>query len=266
MSAEYNNLASLAHRAADVSGQAILPYFRSELAIDNKAATDKFDPVTEGDRAGERAIRELISQAAPEHGLVGEEFDDIQSKGPYRWIIDPIDGTRAFLLGLPTWGTLIGLEKDGEPILGVMNQPFVGERFWSDGSQSFNRTASGARHVLKTRTTVASLKDAHIAASHPDMFHEAAEAEGFNRLKHATRDSRFGTDCYAYCLLAAGHIDIVVEAGLQPYDIVALIPIIKCAGGHVTDWNGNSASAGGRVIASANAQLHEQALQVLAGK
>ena len=255
-------LTGVAHELADASGAAILPYFRSHMDVENKSA-ERFDPVTAGDRAGERAIREKLADRLPGHGILGEEFQETHGAGRHRWVIDPIDGTRAFILGLPTWGTLIGLERDGAPAVGLMDQPFTRERFWSDGQKSWYRRAGEAARELKTRPTA--LAEAHIAATTPGLFGAGAEQAAFARLQAATRDVRYGADCYAYCLLAAGLIDVVCEAGLQPYDIVALIPIIENAGGRVTTWEGAPANRGGRILACGDARVHDEVLALLQG-
>ncbi len=252
---------ALMHQAADAAGQAILPFFRTGLDVDVKPGNRPFDPVTEGDRAGEQAIRSLLASGAPNDAVFGEEFGAIEPAAPsgYRWIIDPIDGTRGFILGLPTWGTLIGVEKDGVPTLGLMDQPYVGERFYSDGTASYFARHTTTPRRLETRNTQ-SLAEAHMAATHPDIFASPHERSVFDKFRQRVRDTRFGTDCYAYCLLAAGFIDIVIEAGLQSYDVAALIPIIEHAGGCITTWDGAPAQAGGRIIATANPALHAAAL------
>ena len=260
----YSNLISFAHRLGDASATTILPYFRSDLAVDVKGPQDAaFDPVTEGDRAAEATIRGLIEEKFPNHAILGEEHGAKQTDSAYRWVIDPIDGTRAFILGLPTWGTLIGLEIDGKPRIGLMNQPFTGDRFWADGETAFYRCGTGDIRQIRTRASV-SLADAQMACTHPDMFSADVEASVYQAATQATRSCRLGTDCFGYALLAAGLIDLVVEAHLQPYDIVALIPIIEQAGGVVTAWDGGEARHGGRVVAAANPTLHAEVLDLIA--
>lgn len=255
-----SDLVRLAHRLADLSGTAILPHFRAALDVENKSK-ERFDPVTAGDRAAEQAIRNELARLAPTHGILGEEFKETQGQSPYRWVIDPIDGTRAFILGLPTWGTLIGLEVDGKPFIGLMDQPYTRERFWCDGTASYlRRTGHPARQLRSRRTTLA---DAHLATTSPSLFQTDHERAVFESLQRATRDTRFGTDCYAYCLVAAGLVDVVIEAGLQAYDIVALIPIIEQAGGRVTDWSGGPASRGGQVLACGDPAVHDEVLELI---
>ena len=260
----YSDLMSFAHRLGDASATTILPYFRNDLAVDIKGPPDAaFDPVTEGDRAAEATIRGLIEETFPDHAILGEEHGAKHAISSYRWVIDPIDGTRAFILGLPTWGTLIGLEIDDVPRIGLMNQPFTGDRFWADGDAAFYRRNTGASRRISTRASVA-LADALMACTHPDMFSEGVEASVYQAATQATRSCRLGTDCFGYALLAAGLIDLVIEAHLQPYDIVALIPIIEQAGGVITSWDGGAARHGGRVVAAANPTLHAQALDLIA--
>jgi histidinol phosphatase-like enzyme (inositol monophosphatase family) len=258
---DFNCLAAFAQRLADASGAAIRPYFRGQVDIDNKASGSSFDPVTEADRAAERAIRELIIGAYPNHGIVGEEFDDRAAECDCSWILDPIDGTRAFIMGLPMWGTLIGLNVGGKPALGLMDQPFTRERYWSDADVAYYRGPDGERTV-KTRAC-ASLAEARLACTTLEMFTDPRDLERFQELSGQARLTRFGTDCYAYCQLAMGQIDLVVEASLKPFDIAPLIPIIEKAGGVVTSWDGGDASQGGRVVAAGDPRLHEAAVEAL---
>lgn len=254
----------VAHDLADLSAKAILPQFRKAIAVEDKGGAAGFDPVTAADKAAERVIRRALAQRFPDHGIVGEEFGARDGAGRYRWIIDPIDGTKAFVMGLPTWGTLIGLTDDGQPLLGLMNQPYVGERFWGSGGSAHVRGAQGRTRRLRTRACPR-LGDAILSATTPAMFKPGHERAAFDRLSSQCRMTRFGSDCYAYCLLAAGLVDLVVESGLKTVDIAPLIPIIEGAGGVVTDWTGGPAVAGGRVVAAGDARLHRRALDSLAG-
>lgn len=260
----YASLIDFAHDLADLAGQAILPHFRKAIAVENKAGAGNFDPVTIADRAAERVISRSLAERWPDHGVIGEEFGKRTGSSRYRWVIDPIDGTKGFILGLPTWGTLIGLIDGEAPLLGVMSQPFTRERFWSAQKASYLRVGDGKPKRIRTRACT-DLAAAMLSTTHPDLFAAGAEAEAFQRMKRATRMTRYGGDCYAYCLLAAGHIDVVVEAGLKPHDIVALIAIIERAGGCVTTWAGGAATEGGRIVASGDPRLHEKAMRVLAG-
>ncbi len=257
-------LIAFAHELADAAGAAILPHFRRRLVVDNKAGDGGYDPVTAADRAAELVVRDLVRARFPSHGFEGEEFGDEALEQPWRWVVDPIDGTRAFVLGLPIWGTLIGLTREGVPVLGVMDQPFTRERFWADEQASWMRDPNGQRSRLETRKA-ADLGSAQMTTTHPDLFAPGEERLGFERIKSTVQACRYGGDCYTYCLLAAGHIDLIVEAGLKPYDVTALVPIIERAGGVITTWDGGPASRGGRILAAGDKRLHAEAMRVLAG-
>jgi histidinol phosphatase-like enzyme (inositol monophosphatase family) len=247
---------------ASVSGQAILPFFRTAIAAADKSKGDVgFDPVTEADRAGEAVMRQMIKRTFPSHGIVGEEYGDEGAGAEFVWVLDPIDGTRSFISGLPVWGTLIGLLRNGSPCFGMMHQPFTGERFSGDGGNATWRGANGTTRTLRTRPC-ARLSEATISATTPRMFTGAA-LEAYERVENAARLARFGYDCYAYCMLAAGHMDLVIETGLKPYDIVALVPIIEGAGGVVTTWTGGPAAEGGAILAAGDPRLHAEALALL---
>lgn len=248
-------------RLAEASGAAIMPHFRAPLSVTNKAGGDAYDPVTVADHAAEDAIRALIKAAFPQHGIYGEEHGYEAGDSGLTWVIDPIDGTRAFITGVPLWGTLIALHDGEKPILGVMDQPFTHERF-----VGFGRTAElrmpGSTTPLRTRPC-ASLGEARLQCTHTAMFN-AGERTVFDDLARRVRLTRFSGDCYAYCMLAAGSIDLIVESGLMPYDVQALIPIIRAAGGLMTNWSGGDCGNGGQVIAAGDKRVHEQAMQVLA--
>jgi histidinol phosphatase-like enzyme (inositol monophosphatase family) len=254
---------AVAHELADLSGAAILPYFRRSIRVENKAGKGGFDPVTAADRSAERAISRSLSRYWPEHGLEGEEYGSRRGAGRLRWVVDPIDGTRAFILGLPVWGTLIGLMDGDIPLLGMMDQPYIRERFWSGVRASYLRGPDGKQRRLKTRACD-QLGNAMLSTTSPDLFAPGVEQRGFAALKARVRAARYGGDCYAYCLLAAGYIDVVVESGLKAHDVVALIPIIERAGGCITTWDGRSAAGGGRIVATGDPRLHEEVLGVLA--
>jgi histidinol phosphatase-like enzyme (inositol monophosphatase family) len=254
-----------AHVLADISSEAILPHFRKAHIVRNKSGNAGFDPVTAADKAAERAIRKAIVERFPSHGIIGEEYGTLAGDGRYSWLIDPIDGTRAFITGSPLWGTLIGLTDGATPILGLMNQPFTGERFWSEGRQAQWRRANGKARRIRTRPC-ARLADAILTSTHPEMFPAAVDGERFEKICSRVRMTRYGGDCYAYCLLAAGFIDIIVEAGLNTYDIVPLVPIIEAAGGVVTTWTGAPALDGGRIVAAGDPRTHKEALAILQGR
>ena len=247
---------------AAASGRSILPFFRTALAAEDKSQGGTFDPVTEADKAAEVTMRRLIGQAFPEHGIVGEEFGNEREGAEFVWVLDPIDGTKAFVSGLPLWGTLIGLLRGGRAAYGMMHQPFIGEHFFGDGGSAGYRGPHGSR-MLRTRPC-GTLSEATLSTTSPSLI-PAGLLPGYRRVEEEVRLTRYGYDCYAYCMLAAGHIDLVVEAGLKPYDIVALIPIIEGAGGVVTTWSGEPAEKGGAIVASGDPRLHQQVLPLLAG-
>ncbi len=236
-----------------------LPRFRQSGEVHNKLSSG-FDPVTEADRETERVIRRLINDRFPEHGILGEEHGGENLSSQHVWIIDPIDGTRAFISGLPTWGTLVGLTRDGDAIAGIMSQPFTRELYMADGKTALYE-GPGDDRVLTTSNTVR-LEDATLFTTSPALY-ENDQRQNFDRLESMVKLSRYGVDCYAFAMVAAGYADLVVEPDLQPYDIVALIPIIEQAGGVVTDWRGEPAEKGGTIVAAATAKLHEAALTVL---
>lgn len=246
-------------RLADAARAETLPRFRTGIGVANKEAAG-FDPVTEGDQAAEAAIRALIEREFPEHGILGEEYGSVGLDRDYVWVIDPIDGTRAFISGLPVWGTLVGLYHKGEAVMGLMDQPFTGERYFADGGRSIYRGPEGEK-VLATRAC-ADLSDAIMFTTTPYLFTGDIKRR-FDVVEKRARLSRYGCDCYAFALLAAGHIDLVLEAGLKPYDVGGLIPLIEQAGGVMTNWEGGPAEMGGEVIAAGDPALHAQVLELL---
>ena len=245
---------------ASLSGAAILPFFRSSLSAIDKSNGGAFDPVTEADRASEAVMRSRIKTTFPDHGIIGEEFGSEKPDAEFVWVLDPIDGTKAFISGLPLWGTLIGLTRNGHPAFGMMNQPYTKERFFGDGGAATLRTLAGDR-PLKTRAC-ASLAEATLSCTSTTMFN-AKELKSFQKVEKAARLTRFGYDCYAFCMVAAGFIDLVIESNLKPYDIVALIPIIEGAGGIVTTWDGGSPVNGGAIIAAGDKRTHAAAMALL---
>lgn len=256
------------HRLAKASGSAILPFFRTALQAQDKRSGGEFDPVTEADRAAELVIRHMIQENFPAHGIVGEEFRDLQPDSDFVWVIDPIDGTKSFISGLPVWGTLIGLLHRGRACYGMMHQPFTGEIFSGDGKVSHwtgARAGGGTppeRRRLYARPC-AGLADATLMTTSPRLL-PPDRREAYARVEEQCRLVRYGGDCYAYCMVAAGLVDLVVEAGLQPYDIVALIPIVEGAGGIVTAWDGGDPTKGGAIVAAGDKRVHEAALVALA--
>ncbi len=245
------------------SGEVILPFFRTSLSVDNKGAIGRFDPVTAADRAAEAAMRARIRQAFPEHGIIGEEYGSEHPDAEYVWVLDPIDGTKSFICGMPAWGTLIGLMRFGKPVFGMMHQPFLGESFTGDGEAARYRGPAGDRE-LRVRPCAA-LDDAVLFTTSPLLMSEE-DRGAFQRVEQRVRLSRYGGDCYAYCMLAAGHIDLVVETELKPHDIVPLVPIIAGAGGMLTAWDGGPALSGGRIVAAGDRRAHAAALELLTGR
>lgn len=252
-------LLAFADTLADAARAAILPYFRAPHRVDNKR-TDIFDPVTDADRASETAMRALIEREFPDHAILGEEFGGTLTASGYQWILDPIDGTRAFVAGLPTWGVLIGLYHDGEPLIGVMDQPYLDERYrgFPGGATS---TIRGETRPLKT-SACATLSDAILSTTDAELF-RGAEVAAFARARDGAKVLRYGFDCYAYCMVASGFMDCVIESGLKPFDIAALIPILAGAGGGVCAWDGGSAAQGGRVLAYGDPRVRDEALALL---
>jgi myo-inositol-1(or 4)-monophosphatase len=256
------DLAAFIDRLATVSGEAILPFFRTSLGIDNKANGGGFDPVTAADRAAEIAMRTLIRQNFPDHGIIGEEFGAERTDAEFVWVLDPIDGTKSFISGMPAWGTLIALTREGVPVYGMMHQPFTRERFVGDGGTAHYRGPAGER-ALQVRACGA-LEGAILMTTSPLLMNNS-DRQAFGKVEKAVRLSRYGGDCYAYCMLAAGHVDLVIETELKPYDILPLIPILTGAGGIITSWDGGSPNAGGRIIAAGDTRVHAAAIKVLNG-
>ncbi len=244
---------------ADVASAAIMPHFRTALAVENKLE-GAFDPVTIADKAGEMAMRELIAATYPDHGILGEEFGNTGLDRENVWVLDPVDGTRSFIAGIPLWGTLIGLRVGGRAAQGMMAQPFTGERFYGDGASALYSGPGGER-PLRTRPC-GDLSQATLFTTSLRAF-SGAEQEAYLTVDRQAKLARYSADCYAYCMVAAGQADLVIEAGLQPYDITALIPVIEGAGGVVTSWTGGSATDGGQVVASGDPRLHDQVLKLL---
>ncbi len=256
------DLRAFLDRLATVAGEVILPYFRTSLSVEDKSRGAAFDPVTAADRAAEQAMRALIRQQFPSHGVVGEEFGPDRPDADYVWYLDPIDGTKSFISGMPAWGTLIALTHRGAPVLGMMHQPFIGERFVGDGVDARYTGPAGARKLM-TRAC-ASLADAMLYTTTPLLMKDADRAR-FVAVENQVRLSRYGGDCYAYCMLAAGHLDLVIETELKPHDVIPLMPIIAGAGGIMTTWEGEPASNGGRIIAAGDKRVHDEAMRVLKG-
>jgi len=256
------DFAAFVDELATVSGETIRPFFRSAIGVENKSLSGGFDPVTAADRAAEAAMRTLIKRTFPEHGIVGEEFRADRPDAEYVWILDPIDGTKSFICGMPAWGTLIALTRRGEAIYGMMHQPFTQEHFTGDGRGARYRGPAGDRD-LRVRACD-SLDDAILLTTSPLLMNDA-DRSCFHRVEQAVRLSRYGGDCYAYCVLAAGHVDLVIETELKAHDVLPLIPIIEGAGGVITTWENGRPHGGGRVIAAGDRRVHALAMKLLNG-
>ncbi len=218
------------------SAEVILPLFRADHGLEDKGGPGAFDPVTAADKGAEAAIRRIIAQRHPEHGVIGEEYGEDRPDAEFVWVLDPIDGTRAFISGLPVWTTLIGLRHQGKPVLGSIGQPFLGE-IYIGGAHGSRLVGPPGERPLKTRRGAA-LDQAIIATTDPEGCFSADELAAWRSLRAASRLARLGCDAYAYAMVAAGTLDLVVEAGLKNWDIEAAIPMIAGAGGTVTDWRG----------------------------
>jgi myo-inositol-1(or 4)-monophosphatase len=256
----WTELTQFALALAEASAREILPHFRRDIPVDVKASV-VWDPVTEGDRAGERVMRQMIEQHYPDHGIHGEEYGLKPSRSGLTWVLDPVDGTRAFISGMPTWATLIGLNFEGKPKVGVMNQPFVGETFYGnpDGAWSRHR---GMLRKLATRPA-RPLAQATFTTTAPELYRNDAEKGVLSRLSRAARLTRYGGDAYFFCVLAAGQIDLALDAHMEPYDIAPLVPIIEGAGGIVRTWERGDAAMGGNVIAASSTAVYEEALALI---
>ena len=252
-----------AYRMALLAGQAILPHFREIIAVEDKRNALGYDPVTIADRAAEEVIRSEIARVHPDHGIHGEEQGKQSGSSPLTWVIDPIDGTRSFILGQLHWATLIALHDGERPALGVVHQPYVGETFLGTEGGLAEWRRGGERRTLRTRACPA-IENAVVATTDPRHFQSPRQLAVYNTITGPARLTRFGGDCYCYTQLAMGFVDMVVETGLQPYDVQALIPLIEAAGGAISDWSGGPCDQGGDVFACGDRELHASVLKLLA--
>lgn len=245
------------------SADAILPLFRADHGLEDKGGARGFDPVTAADKGGEAAIRRLIAERHPDHGVIGEEYGEDRPEAEFVWVLDPIDGTRAFVAGLPLWTTLIGLRFQGEPVLGSIGQPFLDEIYIGD-SRGARLIAAGTVRPLAARRGLR-LSEAVIATTDPEGCFDPAEMNAWRAVRRASRLARLGCDAYAYAMVAAGVLDLVVEAGLKSWDIEAAIPLLAGAGGRVTDWRGAPVGRhGGQVALAGDETVLAAALALLA--
>jgi histidinol phosphatase-like enzyme (inositol monophosphatase family) len=246
------------------AAEAILPLFRSAHGLEDKGGPGAFDPVTQADRGAEAAIRRLIGQHYPDHGVIGEEYGREREEAEFVWVLDPVDGTRAFIAGLPLWTTLIGLRWQGRPVLGSIGQSYLGETYIGSAAGSRRVNRDGSEMPLKVRACAA-LNQAIIATTDADACFSDSERAAWTRLRAASRLARFGCDAYAYAMVAAGTMDLVIEAGLKCWDIDAAIPVIEGAGGAVTDWRGAAVgSEGGQVLIGGDQATIDSAVALLA--
>lgn len=263
-------LRAVAHRLADAAREATLRHFRRPLAPENKigpgegASADgaRFDPVTIADRESEAAMRAILARERPQDAILGEEFAPRAGESGLTWILDPIDGTRAYICGAPTWGVLIAVADEDGPVYGIIDQPYTGERF-EGGFGVAQVTAPAASASLRTRAG-RMLQEATLLSTFPEIG-TRDEYNAFRRVAEQVQLTRYGLDCYAYALLAAGQVDLVIEAGLHAFDVNAPIAVIEAAGGVVTDWEGGKAHQGGRILAAGSPELHYAALALLHG-
>ena len=247
---------AIAHALANAARQNTVPLFRTRLDITVKP---DHSPVTVADRAAEASMRRLLAADCPGHGILGEEHGRERMDADYLWVLDPIDGTKSFITGSPLWGTLVALLHHGQPILGMIDLPALGERWLAQRGQ-----AAYCNEQQVRVSTCQELTQAFVYTTSPDAF-QPAEWAAFEALSRRCALRRFGGDCYIYAQLAGGYIDLVVEAGLQPYDYLAAVSLVEAAGGVMTDWNGQplGVASDGRVVAAATSQLHVQALEAL---
>jgi len=263
MDSEFEARLAFAHRLADAARAVIRPYFRRRMDVTDKGPQGFFDPVTDADKGAERVMRDMIANSYPADGIIGEEYGERSGDSGFVWVLDPVDGTRAFIAGQPLWGTLIALEHDGAPVIGILDQPVLDERFTGARGMTEFRNASSTQQI-KTRAC-ASLEDAVITTTHPMLHFKEAERRRYFDVEKRCRLSRYGGDCYGYALVAMGFVDLVIETNLKHWDIAPLIPIIEGAGGIVTNWEGHPRTDGGAVIAAGDARVHAEALKILSG-
>jgi histidinol phosphatase-like enzyme (inositol monophosphatase family) len=255
-----NEYEAFAVELAHAAGTVTLPFFRGQYAEEDKGGAKGFDPVTQADREAEALIRKLINERYPAHGIVGEEYGEDRPDADNVWVLDPVDGTRAFISGLPLWTTLIALKQEGYPRVGVIAQPYLDE-IYLGGPSGAIQLCRGQTTGLRTRACTR-LTDAVISTTDPDLF-SGAELGAWTQVRAAARLARLGCDAYAYAMLASGRMDMVIEAGLKPWDWAALVPVIEAAGGEVTNWRGEGPDQTGQILAVGDTSIREQALVTL---
>jgi myo-inositol-1(or 4)-monophosphatase len=254
-------LIAFAGRLADASGAVIRPYFRQRIEVAHKPGRAPFDPVTEADKGGERAIRAIIERERPDDGILGEEYGARPGRNGLRWVLDPVDGTRAFITGRHEWGSLIALEENEVPVLGLLDQPVLGERFLGVNGRSV-LIEGDKRTPLKVREC-ALIEEAILCATDPSAYFTPPQQAAFHRVQAAVRMTRYCGDCYLFAVLAMGFIDIVIEANFNRWDIAALIPLVEGAGGIITSWDGTDCRDGKTILACGDRRVHEVAMKLL---
>jgi myo-inositol-1(or 4)-monophosphatase len=257
------SLVEFAHRLADASGAVIRPFFRQRIEVVHKPGQHRFDPVTEADKGAERAIRAIIDRERPQDGILGEEYGEKPGSNGLRWVLDPVDGTRGFITGRHEWGSLIALERDEMPVLGILDQPVLGERFIGfNGHAMLHQDGQVTR--LKTRAC-ADIGEAILCCTDPSAYFTLEQQDAFQRVKAAARMTRYSGDCYLFAALALGFIDIIIEANFHRWDIAALMPLVEGAGGVVTSWDGGDCRDGKSILACGDRRMHEAAMALLKG-
>ena len=254
-------LIAFAGRLADASGAVIRPYFRQRIEVAHKPGRAPFDPVTEADKGGERAIRAIIERERPDDGILGEEYGEKPGLSGLRWVLDPVDGTRAFITGRHEWGSLIALEENEVPVLGILDQPVLGERFLGVNGRAV-LIEGDKRTSLKVREC-AGIGEAILCATDPSSYFSPAQQGAFQRVRAAVRMTRYSGDCYLFAALAMGFIDIVIEANFNRWDVAALIPLVEGAGGIITSWDGADCRNGKTILACGDRRIHEAAMKLL---
>ncbi len=254
-------LIAFANRLADASGAVIRPFFRQRIAVAHKPGLRAFDPVTEADKGGERAIRAIIERDRPDDGILGEEYGERPARNGLRWVLDPVDGTRAFITGRHEWGSLIALEDKEVPVLGILDQPVLGERYLAvNGSAVL--LEGDKRTPLKVREC-AGIKDAILCATDPSAYFAPDQQAAFARVRAHARMTRYGGDCYLFAALTLGFVDIIIEAGFNRWDVAALIPLVEGSGGIITSWSGGDCRDGKTILACGDSRVHEEAINLL---
>ncbi len=256
-----DKLIAFANRLADASGAVIRPFFRQRIEVVHKPGPAAFDPVTEADKGGERAIRAIIERERPDDGILGEEYGEKPGRNGLRWVLDPVDGTRAFITGRHEWGSLIALEENEVPVLGILDQPVLGERFIGVHGRSV-LVEGDKRTPLRVREC-AEVKDAILCATDPSAYFTLEQQAAFQRVKSVARMTRYCGDCYLFAALALGFVDIIIEAGFNRWDIAALIPLVEGAGGVITSWDGGDCRDGKTILACGDRRVHEEAIKLL---